>query len=328
MTTDGARQGAGPAGGTEVPEAGAPGTTGSASPALMPWPPSPASEEALPWEGIEAEVEAEVEPVVAGQAGGDTPPTAAGASREAVAGVREVVTLDPIRPGAPAPAPQDASADSPFDPFAWAQAFERQDASRPVADAGGHGAAAQGIGLASQRSESGTTGASAGSTRVDGGALAARGPAQGGPATPPSAMGRSGRSGSSHAGNGLDLFADHGDAGSGVPVSRPLPGTTSGGHDGRVPDTGRIGTEGDLATIFKATTSEASPAGSSRRTASADRVEVRIGTIELTVRAPAPAPSPAPAPRPAPPPAVRAASGRAPLEGLGFSASRHHLRWS
>ena len=60
----------------------------------------------------------------------------------------------------------------------------------------------------------------------------------------------------------------------------------------------------------------------------ADRVEVRIGTIELTVRAPAPAPSPAPAPRPAPPPAVRAASGRAPLEGLGFSASRHHLRWS
>lgn len=68
----------------------------------------------------------------------------------------------------------------------------------------------------------------------------------------------------------------------------------------------------------------ASPA-SPTATQATDRVEVRIGRIDLTVRTPPPAPAvmAPPPPAPAPAPAPQAAP-----EGLRFSLHRHHLRWS
>ena len=67
----------------------------------------------------------------------------------------------------------------------------------------------------------------------------------------------------------------------------------------------------------------AEPAPTSR-----PEVNVHIGAISLTVKAPAAAAPPA---RPAAPPVTQplpVAVPRRPREGLGFSASRHYLRWS
>lgn len=58
-----------------------------------------------------------------------------------------------------------------------------------------------------------------------------------------------------------------------------------------------------------------------------DVVEVHVGSIALTVRTPAAAPAAAPA-TPAPAPAASRHPAAPAREGLRFSASRHHLRWS
>jgi hypothetical protein len=58
----------------------------------------------------------------------------------------------------------------------------------------------------------------------------------------------------------------------------------------------------------------------SRRKPATPRIDVHIGTVTLTVRAPSAPPPPPPSPAPAPPVAPRAEPGPA------FSASRHYLR--
>lgn len=65
----------------------------------------------------------------------------------------------------------------------------------------------------------------------------------------------------------------------------------------------------------------------SRRDTARGVVEVRVGTIELTVRNPGPPAASAPA-VPAAPPVAASPTRTAAPEPLRFSASRHHLRWS